>query len=95
MKIYDWKKFLTFITIVLFLTIACLTQCSKKEREIKAIEEYEVQSGDTLWSICTKFKPHDMSIQEYIFSVRKLNNNTDCMIYPNEKIQVIIFGEEA
>lgn len=95
MKICDWKRFTAFLVVVLLIIIVCLHQCSKKELEIESIENYEVQSGETLWSICSKFKPERMSIQEYIYNIQKFNGKDDCIIYPNETLQIIIYGEEA
>lgn len=93
MKIYDWKKFLTFIAVVLFIIIACLYITNKKAPEIERIEEYQIQSGETIWSICNKFRPKGMSIEEYIFNVRELNNEQDCIIYPSDTLQIPIYKE--
>ena len=92
MKIYDWKRFMTFISIVLFLVLVCLSQCSKKELVLKEIQEYEVQSGETLWSIGTEYRPQGMSIQEYIFNLQQFNN-IDSTIYPSQKLQILIYEE--
>lgn len=93
MKIYDWKRFGTFLAIVLFLILACLHQCSKKELKVDHIEGYQIESGETLWSICSKFRPAKMSIEEYIHNVRVLNDEQDCIIYPNDTLQIPIFEE--
>lgn len=92
MKICSWKRFLTFIAVVLFLVILVLSILIHKEPQVIDTKEYEIQSGETLWSIATQFKPHYMSIQEYIYNLREYNN-IDCLIYPNEVIQILIYEE--
>ena len=92
LKICDWKRFLTFCAVVLLLLIIALHQCSRKELKVKEVEEYTVQSGETLWSIGTEFKPENMSIQEYIYNLKKYNN-IDSTIYPEQVIQVLIYEE--
>lgn len=92
MKIYDWKRFTTFISIVLFLVIVCLSQCSKKEPKVIEIQDYTIQSGETLWNIGTQFRPKTMSIQEYIFNIQKFNN-IDSTIYPEQEIKILIYEE--
>lgn len=80
MKIYDWRKFITFIITVLFLiilvvaTVICVK--NEKQQELKAVEDYTIQSGETLWSIGSAFRPETMSIQEYIYKLEELNNIT-------------------
>lgn len=93
MKIYDWKKFTTFIALLLLFILVCLQQCSKKELKLDHIEEYEVRSGETLWSISNKFRTSGMSIEEYIYNIRKLNDEQDCIIYPNQVLQIPIYEE--
>ena len=93
MKIYDWKKFITFLAVVLLFAILILYQCSRPKLEVQEIQEYEVQSGETLWSIASDHRPSSMSIQEYIYNLRTYNHKTDCTIYPNEVLKLIIYEE--
>lgn len=92
MKIYDWKRFTTFISILLIFILIILHSCSKKELVIKETQEYKVQSGETLWNIGTKYRPKGMSIQEYIYNLQKFNN-IDSMIYPEQEIQILVYEE--
>ena len=93
MKIYDWRKFITFLAVVLLFAILILHQCSKPKLEVQDIQEYEVQSGETLWSIASDHRPSSMSIQEYLYNLRAINNKEDCTIYPNEILQILIYEE--
>lgn len=92
MKIYDWKRFTTFIAILLFFVCLLLHQCSKKEPKVIEIQDYTIQSGETLWNIGTQFRPKTMSIQEYIFNIQKFNN-IDSTIYPEQEIKILIYEE--
>ena len=92
MKIYDWRRFLTFLAILLFSIINILYQCSRQEPQVIETKEHTVQSGETLWGIATAFRPQTMSIQEYIYNLKQFNN-IDSTIYPAQKIQILIYEE--
>ena len=92
MKICNWKRFTTFLAIVMLLACVILHQCSKKELQVKDVEEYTVQSGETLWSIGTEYRPATMSIQEYIYNLQKYNN-IGSIIYPKQVIKILIYEE--
>lgn len=93
MKIYDWRKFLTFIAILIFLLIVALYGCTRQEPKLQDVQEHTVISGETLWSIAKAYCPSNMSIQEYVYKLRELNNCDDCLIYPNEVLQILIYEE--
>lgn len=93
MKIYDWRKFGTFLAMVLFLILVLLHSCSKKELEVEHYEDYEVECGDTIWSIATSHNPQGANIQELVLEIRKANHIDDCMIYPNEVLKIPVFKE--
>mgnify|MGYP003304354775 CR=1 FL=1 len=92
MKIYDWRRFLTFLALLLLFIILILSQCTKKELQVKEIQEHSVQSGETLWSIATEYRPQTMSIQEYIYNLEQYNN-INAQIFPHQKIQILIYEE--
>ena len=91
MKIYDWRKFTTFLAIVLFLVLLILTQCTRK-KQVPKVQEYEVQSGETLWEIATMYRPKDMSIQEYIYNLKEYNS-IGSIIYPNQVLKILVYEE--
>lgn len=91
MKIYDWRKFTTFLAIVMLIILVCLSQCRKKE-VVKEVQDYTVQSGETLWSIGTEYRPTNMSIQEYIYNLQKYNN-IGSIIYPDQVLKILIYEE--
>lgn len=92
MRIYDWKKFVTFLALLIFTLVVLLYGCSRKP-QVKEVQEYTVTSGETLWGIAKRYCPDSMSLQEYIYNIRKLNNCADCLIYPNEVLQILIYEE--
>lgn len=92
MRINDWRKFVTFIALLLFIATSVLLIICKENHEVKEVIEYEVECGDTLWSIGTEYRPNDMSIQEYIYNLQEYNN-IGSIIYPNQIIQILIYEE--
>ena len=93
MKIYDWKRFGTFLAMMLFLILVLLHCCSNKELEVESYEDYEVECGDTIWSIASDLKPQGLNIQEFVWEIRQINNKQDCIIYPNEVLKIPVFKE--
>ena len=88
MKITDWRKFLA---VVLLLLILILSLAMKKEEPApKEIESYTIQSGETLWSIGTEYRPKDMSIQEYIYRL-ETHNGITADIQAGQTIEILIF----
>lgn len=90
MKICNWKRFLTFLAIVLFLIVAIIFAIkTNTSEEYEVIETYAVQYGDTLWTICEKYRPKHMDIREYIYLIAQTNNISNCLIYPGQEIQIL------
>ena len=93
MKIYSWKRFGAFLVIVFLFILLLVHCCSSKPMEVEHLESYEVECGDTLWSIASHYRPAGMNIQEYLWNIRQLNNKVDCTIYPREVLTIPIFEE--
>lgn len=55
------------------------------------IEEYRVQSFDTLSSIAVKYIPSDKCMSKWISDVKRLNNRKSNDIYFNEVIRVYVY----
>jgi len=49
--------------------------------------EYQVKSGDTLWTIAERFKPVEMDTREFVYYIRELNDN-DGKIFPGQVIKI-------
>ena len=80
--------FLIMVYVIFTLILFCIVP-KKDSDKVYTTSSYIVSSGETLWSIGTENLPEGMSIQEYIYELRKLNNIDDCIIYPGQEIQII------
>lgn len=93
MKICNWKRFITFlvtlIALIILITVLILTN---KTHKLSGTQEYTIQSGETLWSIASTFRPSTMSIQEYIYNLQQFNQ-INSTIYPEQTIQILIYEE--
>ena len=95
--IVDKEKFRTFlftlfsIIFLIVLTILAIQEINK-EKKLERTETYTIQSGDNLWQIGSKYRPSNMSIQEYIYNLQEYNN-INSTIYPNQEIQILIYEE--
>lgn len=88
MRIVNKKRFILAVTILTVLIITLFSHCSAMPKN-NEIESIVVSTGDTLWSIASEYKKPEQDVREYIYELRKLNNLTDCTIYPGQEIQII------
>ena len=88
MKIVNKKRFVISITILIGLVITLFSHCSAMQKN-NEIENITVSAGDTLWSISCEYKKDGQDVREYIYELRKLNNLTDCTIYPGQVLKII------
>lgn len=90
------------IILVVFISFASCGNTTKeksniiKNQEIQkieytGIEEYKVQSFDTLSSIATKYIPSDEYMEQWIYDVKKLNKRKTNDIYFDEIIKVYYY----
>lgn len=88
MRIVNKKRFIIAITILIVSIITLFSHClASKKIET---EEITVSTGDTLWSIASRYKKDGQDVREYIYELRKLNNLDDCTIYPNQVLKIEI-----
>ena len=80
-------KIINIIIVLLAFMSLLISVCKQTNNEF-VIEDYIVQSGDTLWSIATTYKEPGQDIREYIYDIQVLNN-IDCIIYPGQIIKII------
>lgn len=71
------------------------TKTAESEQLISyaGVEEYRVQSFDTLSSIAVKYIPSDKYMSKWIDDVKRLNNRKSNDIYFDEIIRVYIYEE--
>lgn len=77
--------FFTFFVILLTVVIAIYATAPKPQ--YKAFK-YNVSSGDTLWSIAKRYKPENVTMQDYMGWVYEHNDGG--IIYPGD---VVIMGQ--
>jgi len=76
-------KLLTFVLIFTNVTNSLLTD-SKSANYVTNTEIYVVQKGDNLWKIAEKYKQNNK--EEYILSIKQLNNLQNSSLYINQKL---------
>jgi LysM repeat protein len=86
-----YKRWFLLIT-ALFICVTIVTIKAQSKTSITYIE-YIVSPGDTQWSIAAENNIYS-DIREMIFEIRKINNNSDCLIYPGEEIKIPIKNKE-
>lgn len=56
---------------------------------------YWVQAGDSLWSISGEYCPDGVDRREWIAEVQELNGLEDSVVYPGQRLTVLVPGEEG
>ncbi len=87
MRIVNWKRFISVITILTIVVITLFSKCSATKKV--ETEEITVSAGDTLWSISCEYKKTGQDVRSYLYELRKLNELNDCIIYPGQVLKII------
>ena len=56
-------------------------------------ESYTVKAGDSLWTIAAEYCPDGVDRREWIEAVQELNNLEDSILYPYQKLTVLVAVE--
>ncbi|QOY34566.1 cell division suppressor protein YneA [Anaerobacillus isosaccharinicus] len=83
-SIQDMSYIILFFIIVVFMLMSIKVSAQPK---YESLVEVEVSSGDTLWSIATKYS-EGMTIPSYIALIKVENNLKDHHIYPGQVLYV-------
>jgi hypothetical protein len=84
----NYSYFILFIC-VLFLAFFTMNTVFAEYDEYEVLS-VTVEEGDTLWDIARAYnKDVGMSIQDYIYKIRSLNEMDSVIIYPGQTIQII------
>lgn len=96
--------FMIVIIMLVFAYVCCGSIAKGKQMEQKeetapgeilisytGIEEYRVQSFNTLSSIAVKYIPSDKYMSKWISDVKRLNNRKSNDIYFDEVIRVYVY----
>jgi LysM repeat protein len=94
------KKKKMFVVLILIVTISIVSfynypnfSYAKSNYDVLSVT---VNKGDTLWSIANQYS-HEagISIQEYIYEIRKMNNLKSVTIHPGQSLQVLIANKSS
>ena len=87
------------IIVTLFITFICFSNFAKAEnsREVYTYyTSYEIQSGDTLWSIADQFMQVDyMNKGDYIDTIKKTNHMLDDDIHAGDYLVIEYYSYEV
>ena len=72
-----------FTVFAVLLTVVIAIYATAPEPQYKAFK-YNVSSGDTLWSIAKRFKPENVTMQDYMGWVYEHNDGG--IIYPGDVV---------
>jgi hypothetical protein len=82
-------SYIILFTCVLFLAFFTMNTVFAEYDEYQVLS-VTVEEGDTLWEIARVYHQDvDMSIQDYIYKLRSLNELDSVIIYPGQTIQII------
>lgn len=73
MKFNNKHKLTIFVVGIILLIMWCLV--SIQINVISGVVDYQVKSGDTMWSIADNFSPDSMDKREYLYDMKKINND--------------------
>lgn len=73
-----YVKLVALVVLLIALAVGGVMVCEQHEKTIDKNDYYyycyEVQAGDTYWTIAEEYKMPDDDIREWIKEVQKLNN---------------------
>lgn len=79
MKIYNKKRFFTFVFLLTLLITFLVIKIFKvdtygaKENKSPEFTYYVVERGDSLWSIANKYRKNNESTKEFISHIKEYN----------------------
>lgn len=86
--------FITFISILIALTISMIFTFNKAHGNIESQQyrEYHVLAGDNLWNISLEYMPKNYDVRRMIFEIKRLNNMKDSYLAAGETIKIPILN---
>jgi LysM repeat protein len=79
-----YRRYLLLIIAIITLTVLKVKSNSAEKHTYKEIVVYP---GDTIWGIAAEHNIYK-DINEMIYEIRKINHNTDCLIYPGQTLKI-------
>ena len=93
MRIVNKKRFIKSLALVLFLLLSLIHTSIAKEEDKKEVIDYQIRSGQTLWSIAKEFTPNNKDIRQTIYEIEQINEQDLSVIYPGQTIKIQIESE--
>jgi len=93
MKIKNKKRFIRSLLVIMFLLFTCFHTSIAKTENKRQVIDYQVRSGQTLWSIAKEYTPNNKDIRQTIYEIKKLNDQDLSIIYPGQTIKVQVESE--
>ena len=84
------KKFLFFSFIMVFGIISAFFITSIAGASYTDVIIYQVNAGETLWSIAAGYNPEGSDIREFIFHIKKINQLETSLIQSGQEIKIPI-----
>lgn len=53
-------------------------------------QTYTISKGETLWSIARRYKPEHMPYEQYLYELKKTNNEDISKLYPGQTITILV-----
>ncbi|WP_051280206.1 cell division suppressor protein YneA [Anaerovorax odorimutans] len=88
-KIVSKGRLFIFVLFILILVISLSTKLVNNSSENFSKTNYteiQIQSGDTLWEIASKFNSTQDDLRKVVFEICKINNITANNIYPGQTV---------
>lgn len=80
------RIFLSVLVFAVIFTVILFHGSSAFGNESADTELYSVLPGDTLWSIAHEYKPANLTMDEYLYKLRKVNSLSTSEIYAGDLI---------
>lgn len=85
------KRMLFFSFLIAFSIASAFFITSIAGASYTDVVGYQVNTGDTLWSIAAGYNPEGSDIREFIFHIKKINHMETSAIQPGQEIKIPIF----
>lgn len=87
-KVFKEYSYLIVFALVLILVFLTMNNVFAEDRDFEMLA-LTIEDGDTLWDIASLYhRDLGMTIQDYIFEIRSINELDSTIIHPGQSILV-------
>jgi LysM repeat protein len=93
-KCTNKKRFLVFTTVFIlfiFSVIQLINAQTTDAQEAVQIVTIRVKEGDSLWKLADTYDNNKMDLREYIYIIQSVNDISNTILQPGQKIRIPIF----